>query len=480
MLKKFLSCSIGGWLAMVIGFITVPVTTRLFNPDDFGRLAMFSLFVSVISTIVGMGMLNAYVRFFYEEVAENRKRLLFKCVKYPICLITLTSIGIALFSQFISNYIVNEIDYHVVICLILAVLFECIGTFADWTVRMQERGKIFSLLTFLRRFLNFILIIGFYKLAIINYSALIYAFTIASGVVTSLGIFFERNIWSFDFIFQHKRLNDAKHTSSEIVRYAVPFLFSNIISWIFSSCDRVAINHWSGLEELGIYSAAFSITAILTVLQNSITTFIGPIIMKKYEGKDNVDDFLIKISDIVTVLMFGFAILLLLFKDIVIFILGEKYREAVYLMPLLVFAPVMYTISETTFYGIIFKKKSKAHLYVSIVASLVSVIGNVILVPEYGARGAVIATAIAWIMFFIMRTWFSAKYYQIKYSFVKIGWLTLCLFMYSMYLTFYNDTYISTIIGIATLVCLFILYRNLITGYYIFIMEKIRWKISNL
>lgn len=465
MIKKFLACSIGGWLGALVSFLTVPIATRLFEPGDFGILSLFTLVTSIISTIIGMGMLNAYVRFFYEEIPERRNQLLLNCLKLPMLIFGVFLILSILFRENILDFLIGKLDYSMITCLILTVIFDCLGTFSDWTVRMREHGKLFSALTFLRKGLNFTLIISFYYLSLNDYKALIYALTATSCTVTMVGIFAEKDIWNFHNPFKEVSDNHYKHNMGEIIQYAWPFLFSNVISWLFSFSDRIAIKYFVGIEELGIYSAAFLISGILVILQNSITAFIGPLIMKKYESRDDIEAFLIKISNIVSFFMFSCGILLLLFKDIIIFLLGAKYQSAVYLMPLLILSPILYTLSETTFYGIIFKKKSTTHLYISIASSFVSIIGNLILVPQYGAKGAVIATALAWITFFVMRTAFSIQYFPVKYSLSRIGLSGLLFFSYALYLTFYQSIVIASFIGVSILFIIIMLYRDIVIEY---------------
>ena len=69
--------------------------------------------------------------------------------------------------------------------------------------------------------------------------------------------------------------------------------------------------------------------------------------------------------------------------------------------------PLFYTLSETTVVGIGITRKSAYSMAASVIAVLVSVIGNYFLVPIYGAAGAAVSTAIAFWVFFFLRTEFS-------------------------------------------------------------------------
>lgn len=68
--------------------------------------------------------------------------------------------------------------------------------------------------------------------------------------------------------------------------------------------------------------------------------------------KDKADvTFYQKGNQIITVIMFCVGFSLILFKDVFAVLLGSKYREAAYILPFLIFNPIMYTVSETTVNG---------------------------------------------------------------------------------------------------------------------------------
>ena len=131
-----------------------------------------------------------------------------------------------------------------------------------------------------------------------------------------------------------------------------------------------------------------NIIAILNILQSSFATFWVPVAYEKYEKNPEDTKFFSNINDIVSFLMFGVGIGLILFKDIIVLLLGEKYRVASYIMPFLVFMPVLYTMSEVSVGGINFKKKPKYHIIIASLACLFNVVGNSILVPILGPKGS--------------------------------------------------------------------------------------------
>ena len=160
---------------------------------------------------------------------------------------------------------------------------------------------------------------------------------------------------------------------------------------------------------------------------------------------------------------------LILFKDVFALLIGEKYREAAYILPFLIFNPIMYTISETTVTGLVFKKKSKVQVIVAVGACLTNIIGNYLLVPIFKCQGAAISTGISYIVFFSLRTFLSNKYYYVDFKLKRFYTLTLVVSLYALYNTFLLFNIGSVIGYFVCLVVLLILYRDAVGWVMIYI-----------
>ena len=83
LLKKFLSFSIGGYVALVIGFFTTPVTTRMLSPKQYGISSIYLLVVNILMLLAMLGLDQGFVRYFYDENEEYKGLLLKNCLKIP-------------------------------------------------------------------------------------------------------------------------------------------------------------------------------------------------------------------------------------------------------------------------------------------------------------------------------------------------------------------------------------------------------------
>lgn len=472
LIKSFISFSIGGYVSLIIGFFTVPIITRIITPDQYGIFSLFNLIINLSLLVVLLGFDQGFIRYYYEE--KNKFLLLYTSIKYPlIFFIILLFIGV-IFQNQISNFIFQEVDIKMMIALTINLFFYIINTFSFLVVRMNKKGLKYSLLQILQQVFNFISIIIIYKIYGNSYRILVLASVFSIIIVTLLSIIFEKEIW----------LRNTKEKLSintkELFKYGYPLVITMSLSWIFQSADKIAIKMFSSLTELGLYAGAFKIIALINVVQTGFTMFWIPVAYEKFSKEPENKLFFQQVFNGISFIMLLLAIVVLMSKNLIILLLGKNYYLASMIMPCLVFMPIMYSISETTVLGINFSKKTKYHIIISVIVSTFNIIGNLILVPKFGAKGAAISTGIAYILFFSMRTYFAKKLIDYNFKLQRLYCISILIFVYSLYLSFCNKIILNIIFGTLLLVLLCVLYFSeikIIYSYlfqYYFNLKKIR------
>lgn len=449
LLKKFASFSIGTWVGLIIGVISTPIITRLFSPEDFAKASMFTLAINLLMIFVTMGADQSYVRFFYEEEEFKRNLLLKNTLKVPLFLFILTLILLTLFPKQFSLYLFGDIYLDLILLLGLSIVIYVINRFAGLAIRMDQNGKAFSILQVCLKLFDLLGILLIVFLFGNSFKSLIYGKVLTVFLVGLIGIYLGRKHWRF-----FKSKNRTKHSLKEISKYGFPLMITLMVTWLFQSFDRFAIKEWGTMKDLGVYVAGFRIIAILNVIQTTFSTFWAPVTFEHYEKNPLDTAFYTKVNKMITIVMVGVAIGTIMFKDIIALLLGKDYRDATTIIPFLVLMPVMYTISETTVGGINFKKKVRWHLVISILSCLFNIIGNYILVPKFGSKGAAISTGLAYVLFFTLRTYFSKKYYKVNYNLKKTYFYILLITLYATYNTFIDNWRVSFLLGIFILIIL--------------------------
>ena len=87
--KKFLKNMVGfsmmTWISFLLGFISSPIATRLFVPEELAKFNMFSTYGSLIASVCYLGLDQAYVRFFREPPGKSTRKSLYTfCTLVPL------------------------------------------------------------------------------------------------------------------------------------------------------------------------------------------------------------------------------------------------------------------------------------------------------------------------------------------------------------------------------------------------------------
>ncbi|MDM5293760.1 oligosaccharide flippase family protein [Peribacillus simplex] len=437
LIKKFLSFSYGSFLGLIIGFITTMITTRILQPEEFGKVSMFTLAINISMIFAIFGTDQAFVRFFYEEEKSKRGGLLYSCLKPVFYLTLFLLLTFLFFKKKLSLMLFGEYNSIVAAMLALGIVVQILYRYASLVIRMQQKGHLFSLIELLNRIFTFILIIMFYLIMGPTFEIVVYSTVFTFLFLTIYLIYNQKNIWSFKYYSE----NSLKHNNKEILKYSYPLVLTTLITWLFEAFDKIALRQWADFQELGLYSSAFKIVALLTIFQKVFATFWTPVAYESFENNPNNTMIYSNVSKIVTFLMSIVAIVTIMAKDLIVVLLGPEYQGASKILPFLVFMPLMYTISETTVLGINFYKKPKWHIVIAGVSCICNIIGNWVLVPQFGGLGAALSTAFSFLVFFMLRTHISLKYYKVNYGLGKLYTSIVIVTIVSSLAT-YNDRFL--------------------------------------
>lgn len=464
LLKKFFSFSIGGYINILIGLLTVPITTRMLSPEQYGISSLVTTIVNALGVVCYLGADQGFVRFFYEEKEENRGRLLLESLYFPTVLILIVSLLIYLLKDKISIFILGKKEVFIWKILILMLIFTILNRFSLLVVRMQQKGKLYSFFNVILKISEFFFILILYKKYGDNYKTIVVSIFFSILIVTIFSVLVEKKMWNFK--------GKIKTNKKDILKYSLPFSLTIALNWILGSCDKIIIKLLSNLNELGLYSGAFKIIALMTVIQTGFTTFWAPVTYEHYSKYPNDILFFKKTNSYLSILFFTLGIGVLTTRNIIVLLLGNKYYNSIFIMPMLVFIPIMYLLSETTVVGIYFKKKTKYLLYVSIIVSIFNILGNIILIPYLGAKGAAISTGISYILFFSLKTYFSTKLINFGFDLKRIYLVIFLMFIYAMILTFYNNIYFTILVGILLEIVVLLIYLPILKELYFKYLKK--------
>ena len=472
-LKHFAIIGIGSMLSMVLGFFTTPIITRIVAPTDYGQYSIFTMYSNLLLMVLCIGLDQSMVRYFYENNSVEYKRTLLKyCITLPIVLtIVMSVVVILLYNVGIFKF---EFDKTVLILLCFYTLVLVIYRFSQLLLRLQYKSKLYSFLNVLQKAIYIVVALGL--LFLTNYSQelmLIVATLIAATTCLIVSILSEHEIWTLKPI--GVTFHDLRRTA--LIKYGYPYIVSMGITSLFQALDQLSLNHFCSYREVGIYASTMTLVHVFSIVQTTFNTLWAPMAVEHYTNDKEDRTFFQNGNRIITVIMFFIGISLILVKDIFAVLLGEEYREAAMILPFMIFNPIMYTISETTVSGLVFKKKSKMQVLVAIGACITNAIGNYVLVPILGCKGAAISTGISYIVFFSLRTLLSNRYFYVDFGLKKFSVITALTILYAGYNTFVKFNYLCIVLYVIIMLIMFFLYKDTITFCVSYCIDVLKNKI---
>ncbi len=467
--KHFMVIGTSTIINMIVGLITTPIITRLVGTSAYGQFSIFTMYVSIGVMVLCMGLDQGIIRFYKTENSlEYRRMLIRACCILPIIVASIFTAVLVILSA--KNIIVFEFDTQIVFLLGITILIQIINRLNMVQLRSAYKTKQFAFINSSYKIIYIVFVIIFVVgIKMEHLKSLVIATIISYLVVVIVGIYFQKSEWKIWSIHYDKKFN-----YKELYKYSLPYVISMGVTTLFQAIDKISLNRYCSYSEVGVYASAMNIIQIFAIVQSTFNTLWAPLAVEHFQNNPEDKEYYRRGNRIITVIMFSIGIGLILFKDVFVLLLGSDYRQASYIIPFLIFNPIMYTISETTVGGIVFYKKSTMQIVVAVIACVTNIIGNTILVPIYGCQGAAISTGLSYIVFFVARTLIANRYYKIDWKLKRFFVLTISTAFYALYNSFF-DSFIVSFIGFVVVACImFVLHKETVFEIYKIGMAQVK------
>lgn len=472
LLKNSVIYTISDFLGKIISFFLIPIYTQILTPQDYGIIDLFAM-ISSIALMMFTFQINQGMARYYHELSRKflikvyaSTTLLFTLVSFiffcTIALVFKDSIN----NYFFSNELTNETMYVIIALVFVKGLFYITSSHLKWKLEPIKQSICNMANTLLGIAFSFFFIViekegvfGFFKGQLI-------------GVLIGFVISILFSIKDYGPYFSIKILK-------KLLIFGSPLILSAASIFIITYTDRAMINHYLGLDSIGIYGIGMRISSILSFFVVGLNAALSPLIYNHYKKGELPSElsYVFKIFNVV--LIIGITILSVFSKEILILLTTPDYYSAKILIP--IFSLTILVQSWSNFSpGLSIAMKTRLITIISIVAGIVNLILNFILLPSFGLIGAAIATLISYLLIFFLLHSFGKKEYQVRLfsnKLVLIAIFALTIYFLSLCITGYKELVIVCLkFGLITLfiMCTLFVIRNELSDFIAKITNKLR------
>jgi O-antigen/teichoic acid export membrane protein len=399
--NKIIGFAIGPVAGAAFGLITVPMIAWAFSAEDVGRMNILQVTISFCILFFVLGLDQAYVREFHES--KDHPQLLKACFAPGFLFLIIVGFTTMAYGSELSLLLFGSADPAFYWLTLASVIATFILGFLSLILRMQERGLAFSMSQLISKAL-LLLSIGSVLLFDLSRSFinLQLAFMASTMAVVLVFLWNTRLEWRPAITAQL----DRRQVRS-LLKFGTPLIFSGLAYWGLIATSSIALRSLSSFSELGIYSVTMSFAGVASIIQSVFSVVWAPIVYRWVAEKKDLS----KIDNIARqalTIVCGIIVLCGISSWLIDYILPIRYEQVKYLVLCAMIQPLLYTLSEVTCIGISLTRRTILSVWVTLAALATNILFSLWLVPLEGATGAVIANAIAYLVFFIARTEASA------------------------------------------------------------------------
>jgi O-antigen/teichoic acid export membrane protein len=403
-------------LISLSGIVLLPILTKNLPIEEYGIWVQITVTIGLIPLVVTLGLPYSMDRF----LAARKKKEEIQEGFYSIVFVSLFTSAIAslllfLLANPLATILFNGyVTISKILCLIIFI--ECLNVLLLSFFRTFQHIKRYSMFTFIKTWLNVVLVTYFvlsgYGIfgAVIGFliSSIFVVLAMTSLIILEIGIKIPK--------FTHIK---------DYLSFSIPTIPGGLSSWIVNSSDRYIIGIFLGASFVGYYSPGYTLGAIISMFMFPFSLML-PAVLSKYYDEDNIDEvkIILKYSLKYFLLLaipstFGISFLS---KPLLLLLSTPEISSQGYLItPFVALSTLLYGVFVIIAKILYLEKKTKIIGSIWVIAAVLNIGLNLLVLPFIGILGAAITTLISFSIAVLLTIHYSFKCFKFDLGFGFIG-----------------------------------------------------------
>lgn len=414
--KAGIGYTIGNVLIKGIGFLTLPLFSRLMSMQEFGVYNIFISYESFLYVIIGFAI-HSSIRSanleFRKQINEYTSSV---SLIYIINLLVFTFIAI-IFGDELSSLL--DFSKTIIILLVFYSFGNAMLSLYNNRISLDYEYKKY-------------LVVAFYN-SISNVAiSLLLMFTLLKDnrdigrIVGTTITLFSISLFLIINLFKKAKPRYNKIYWKFAVKYSLPIIPHGISQVLLSQFDRIMIQKLVGNVEAGIYSLAGNVRLILMIIIDSAMNAWNTWFYEQMD-KDAIKEIQHRSKQICG-LFVVFTIGLMAISPEMIWILGgPNYDAGKYVaIPMILDAFILFLYNILVL-GEYYTKKTGYIMTMTMIAALINAVTNYIFIKKYGFLAAAYTTLFSYFIYLILHTIIS--YRLLGFYILPVKWMTIFILL---------------------------------------------------
>lgn len=223
-----------------------------------------------------------------------------------------------------------------------------------------------------------------------------------------------------------------------LLRYSLPMVVIGFAGMVNEMLDRAILKVMlpydlaTNLKMLGIYGACYKLSILMSLFVQAFR-YAGEPFFFSYAGRADAKRAYALVMQYFVIAGVFIFLLVTLYIDLFKYFIGEEFRAGLAVVPVLLMANLLLGIYVNLSVWYKLSDRTGLGAWVSLLGAVVTIVLNVLWIPQWGYMGSAWATLICYLLMVIVSWLLGRHYYPVNYPLGKIGlYLGVGLMLYGL------------------------------------------------
>lgn len=435
--------------ARFLNYLLTPYLTYQMATSAYGEMSILYAAIPFLNVIFTYGLETAYFR--YATSKEQHEQVYNTATISLICSTAIFTGLLVLFNKEFAALLRIPAHPEFITYSALIIGFDALTTLAFAKLRYEGRPVKFASVRIAGIVINIASVFFFLsvcpKLYNENPNSFIHAFynpeykvgyVIIANLIQAFVTFLllSKEFFSFKWQFDSKLWK-------EIILYSSPLILAGFAGMINETFDRIMLSWWSpatgitgAKAEVGIYSACYKLSILITLFVQAFRMGAEPFFFKQAQGQHPQKTYARVMKFFVIAICFMFLIVVL-FVDLWKYFIHENYWSGLKVVPILLLANMFLGIYYNLSIWYKLSNKTIAGAWITVIGAVITLAINYLFIPRFSYMACAWATFFCYGSMMVISFIWGQKNYLIPYAWKKlVAYIVISVALYGFYLLF--------------------------------------------
>ena len=262
----------GNILPLIAGFLLLPIYTKYLPPDDYGIVSSMLVLSSILIIVFSLAIDRSVFRLYFDHKTEQDKRNYLGTITISLLFISIIILLLLFVFKGVISQIYTSIEFYpFFVFAIVSAFFSIFSIIPKIYFQINEKAEKFIALSLLEFFLITVFVLWFVVVKQEGAVGMLKGGMIASIIISPLFLYISYKTVNFSFQIQ---------VLKESLSFSLPLLPALLSAWILNLSDRIFIENYFTLYDVGIYSLGYKLAGVILAFSGAFNTAYSPVFYK--------------------------------------------------------------------------------------------------------------------------------------------------------------------------------------------------------